>query len=229
MAAPHPLDAPILSSLTGRHSHFAVKRSGAYRYDPDYAVFAAVEDHSVASLAGLAELARLGDVALMDADAPSAGPSLELCSENAGVQMVVAGPPEAKPIDVRIGQLGEDDAGDMLALATLTEPGPFFAKTHCLGEFYGVREKGRLIAMAGERLKPQGFTEISGVCTHPDYQGQGLAAALVGLMVRRISERGETAFLHTYARNTGAIALYQRLGFSLRREVRMLRLTRTRH
>jgi hypothetical protein len=80
--------------------------------------------------------------------------------------------------------------------------------------------------MAGERMKPDGFTEVSGVCTHPDHRGRGYAGALMRLVARRILDRGETPFLHAYASNTGAIALYETLGFTLRREVLMTRLSR---
>jgi predicted GNAT family acetyltransferase len=114
----------------------------------------------------------------------------------------------------------------MLALATLTEPGPFFARTHQLGDFVGVRDGGRLMAMAGERMKPTGFTEVSGVCTHPDGRGRGYAGALTRAVVAKILARGEQPFLHVYAHNTGAIALYEALGFSLRRKMSMTVLTR---
>jgi predicted GNAT family acetyltransferase len=120
----------------------------------------------------------------------------------------------------------------MLALATLTEPGPFFEKTHRLGDFVGVRAGGQLVAMAGERMKPDGFTEVSGVCTHPGHRGRGYAATLMRHVAARILARGETPFLHAYAtthththNNHAAIALYQRLGFALRREILMTRLT----
>src|SRR3546814_5008255 len=91
-------------------------------------------------------------------------------------------------------------------LATLTEPGPFFARTHVLGGFVGVREAGRLVAMAGERLKAPGFTEVSGVCTRPGWRGRGFAAELLGLVARRIAARGETPFLHAYADHNATIA-----------------------
>ncbi|HZW15484.1 MAG TPA: GNAT family N-acetyltransferase, partial [Brevundimonas sp.] len=115
--------------------------------------------------------------------------------------------------------LGESDAAEMLALATLTVPGPFFEKTHRLGDFVGVKVDGRLIAMAGERMKPEGFTEVSGVCTHPDHRGRGYAGALMRVVTGRILERGEQAFLHAYAVNTAAIALYATLGFRVRAPV----------
>jgi hypothetical protein len=107
----------------------------------------------------------------------------------------------------------------MLALATLTKPGPFRRATHKLGRFVGVRDGGRLIAMAGERLQTDDFVEISAVCTHPDYRGQGLGAALLSTVGARIASEGRTPFLHTYADNEGAIALYRRLGFETRRAV----------
>jgi predicted GNAT family acetyltransferase len=107
----------------------------------------------------------------------------------------------------------------MLALATLTRPGPFRARTHTLGRFIGIRDSGRLIAMAGERLKLDGFVEISAVCTHPDYRGRGYGGALMKMVGKRILSEGDTPFLHTYADNTVAIALYRRLGFEVRAEV----------
>ena len=116
----------------------------------------------------------------------------------------------------------EADAPEMLALATLTKPGPFFDKTHRLGDFIGVKRDGRLIAMAGERMKPAGFTEVSGVCTHPDFRGQGLAGGLMRIVTERILARGEQALLHAYADNTGAIALYETLGFSIRSPVSVI-------
>jgi len=100
----------------------------------------------------------------------------------------------------------------MLALATLTRPGPFFDRTHQLGDFLGVRIEGQLVAMAGERMKPLGFTEVSVVCTHPDHRGRGYAGALMRLVAARILDHGETPFLHAYASNRGAIALYETRG-----------------
>jgi predicted GNAT family acetyltransferase len=121
--------------------------------------------------------------------------------------------------DFEIGPLGEEDAPEMLALATLTRPGPFRTRTHTMGRFVGVRENGLLIAMAGERLNVAGFHEISAVCTHPDWRGRGLGAALMRVIGKRMLDEGDTPFLHTYASNTTAVALYRKLGFEVRAEV----------
>jgi predicted GNAT family acetyltransferase len=94
-----------------------------------------------------------------------------------------------------------------------------------MGRFIGVKQDGRLVAMAGERMQPTGFTEVSGVCTHPDARGRGLGGALTRIVASAILARGESPFLHVYATNTGAIGLYEILGFTLRREMTMTVLT----
>jgi predicted GNAT family acetyltransferase len=226
MSSIHPLDRTAWSALNGRHAGFALVRGGARRYHPAYGVFAAVADASDASLADLGALvAEHGDVALLQPDPPSGIPGVVVAAQDAGVQMVAAALTEAPSPGFEMAKLGEEDAAEMLALASLTAPGPFFAKTHRLGDFFGVRQNGRLVAMAGERMKPDGFTEVSGVCTHPDHRGRGYAEALMRRVARRILARGETPFLHAYASNSGAIALYERLGFRLRRELLFTRLT----
>lgn len=227
MASIHPLDHAAWSALTGRQSHLALVEGGARRYEPAYGVFAAVADRSDASLAGLGALvARHGDVALLQADPPTDAPGVVVASQDLGVQMVAERLTPAPPPGFEIMPLTDADGPEMLALATLTRPGPFFERTHQLGDFVGVKHDGRLVAMAGERMKPDGFTEVSGVCTHPDCRGRGYAGAMMRLVAGRILDRGETPFLHAYASNRGAIGLYETLGFSLRREVLMTRLTR---
>ena len=128
--------------------------------------------------------------------------------------------------EFEVTALTEADAAEMRALAHLTRPGPFAERTHQLGEFIGVKLDGRLVAMAGERMRPEGFAEVSGVCTLPEHRGQGYAAGLMRIVARRILERGEIPFLHAYAANTGAIRLYETLGFRLRRPVVLTILTK---
>jgi predicted GNAT family acetyltransferase len=226
VTADHPLDRAVWLALTGAQAGLAITHGNARRFDPAYGVFAAIADRSDASLADLGELVgRYGDVAFLGPDPPTDAPGVEVASQDLGVQMAVRSLTPGPEPRHGVVNLTDADAPAMLELASLTQPGPFFEKTHQLGDFVGIKEDGRLIAMAGERMKPTGFTEVSAICTHPDCRGRGLAAELTRIVVGRIVARGETPFLHAYASNTAAIALYERLGFSIRREVLMTRLT----
>lgn len=140
-------------------------------------------------------------------------------------QMVAAASPGLAD-DFAYDVLGPEDAADMLALATLTEPGPFFAETYRMGRFIGVRKGGRLIAMSGQRMRVPGFTEVSAVCTHPDHRGKGLAGKLMRVIIDRIVREGDAAFLHVYPDNSGAIGLYEALGFRFRAQLTFTTLTR---
>jgi predicted GNAT family acetyltransferase len=217
----HPLDRPVWSALTGeRQAHLALgDLSTALRLHPDYGLFAVAVDDRPESLTALAALnttpAGVGLVETRDV----ALPPVVAFRQAACVQMTTAALTASAAPAVGFEALDETDAPQMLALATLTEPGPFFGKTHRLGDFIGVKQDGRLVAMAGERMKPDGFTEVSGVCTHPDWRGRGYAGGLMRVVADRILSRGETPYLHAYAANTGAIALYEALGFSIRTAV----------
>jgi len=212
----HILDRPIWSAVTDRHAALAEGGSLAMRYEPSIHPFACCRDDGPASLAALAELASPGDTQVfLQADAIVVPQGFATVALAEGVQMIAAKTfPEIT--DDRIEQLGEADAAEMLELATLTRPGPFTMRALALGDFWGIRVDGRLIAMAGERLKVEGMTELSGVCTHPDFRGQGLGRLMTQFAAGKISARGEQPFLHTYATNETAIALYEKLGFRLR-------------
>lgn len=215
----HPLDRPVWSALSGRQATLARQDAPARRFAPEYGPFGAAPDDSPESWAALRRLAGpQGGLYLVEAAAPSAPSGVPLRFEPECWQMVADAPPApAVEPGFAILDLGEQDASEMHALATLTRPGPFSTATHRLGAFVGVREGGRLVAMAGERMKPDGFTEVSAVCTHPDFRGRGYAPALMRIVMARIVARGETPFLHVYASNTGAIRLYETLGFRLRK------------
>lgn len=222
----HPLERPVWSALSGRQALVSVAQGAAVRFSPDYGIFAAVTDTPEASLADLGALiAATGEVALVEAAAPPPVPGTRVASQALCWQMVmdrlVPGPQPA----FEIVALGETDAAEMLDLATLTKPGPFLRRTHQLGRFIGVKQDGALIAMAGERMQPEGYTEVSGVCTLPGHRGRGYAAALMRQVAEGILARGETPFLHAYASNTGAIGLYETLGFRFSRELVMTSLT----
>lgn len=195
MSTAHPLDRPAWCALTSRQASLSLGDGRALRFDPDYAAFAAAADLSMDSQAALTGLIGEGRVFLMEAgeDPAPTPPGAEQVLTADCVQMTADALTPGGAAGFDILDLADADGSEMLALATLTEPGPFFARTHQLGDFVGVRQDGRLVAMAGERQKMEGFTEVSGVCTHPDWRGRGYARALMRVVAGRILDRGETA------------------------------------
>lgn len=219
------LDRPVWHALTGRQASLAVGDDRAWRFDPACGPFAAARDGSDESLAALAGLCGEGEIWLAETAPVTPPPGMSIVRRAECLQMVAesltpgAGDPPFVP-------LGDADADEMLALATLTVPGPFLPRTNRLGGFVGIRERGRLVAMAGERMKPGRFTEISGVCTHPDHRGRGYAGFLMRVVAATILARGEVPILHSYASNVGANALYESLGFRTHQSIELTVLTR---
>ncbi|MFI0723054.1 GNAT family N-acetyltransferase [Streptomyces sp. NPDC021224] len=213
----HPLDNPVWAALTGPQAALAVTAGSAARFHPEVSPFVAVADpDDPRGWADLAALVGAGNAfALTGADALPGG--WEPGSAGQGVQMV--GSSVTALTDDEAERLGPADVPEMLELVARTRPGPFAARTVEMGAYYGIRREGRLVAMAGERMRPPGWTEISAVCTDPEHQGQGLASRLVLHTAAGVAARGDTPFLHAAAVNTGAIRLYESLGFSRRRDV----------
>ncbi|HST81235.1 MAG TPA: GNAT family N-acetyltransferase [Kineosporiaceae bacterium] len=217
--AEHPLDSPVWSSLTGPHAHLAESSARARRYSPDVAAFGALhpdlDDDSWAELSAL--VGRGGEVTL--AGPPGAGErrptGWQVMRQQPTVQMIATEALVSRP-DPEAVRLGAEDVADILDLVRRTESGPFLPRTHRMGTYLGFRSHGRLIAMAGERLHPPGWTEISAVCTDPDYRGKGLAERLIRAVAEGIRQRDENPFLHAAAHNATAIRLYERIGFTVR-------------
>lgn len=211
---------PVYAALTGPHASFAEVRGNARRYPSAIAPFLALPDEPTSQdWSDAAVLVGSGKTAALMRPALTVPDSFKVDLEIDLVQFVApASLPAADPEAV---VLGADDVPEMLALVALTDPGPFRSRTIELGTYVGVRRDGELIAMAGTRFALPGYTEISAVCTHPSYQGQGLASRLIRAVAAHITAAGQTPFLHTGGGNTNAIRLYKGLGFELSNEMKV--------
>jgi len=218
----HPLDNVIWQALTTRQAAFAEICDNARRFNRDVTSLCAFDAPSDTGYDALARLVRDRGTAAVFLERPYEGragwefvggaPLLEMVCENgSGVGAVSS--------DVKLQELGTTDSTDMMELTSLTKPGPFGTRTHELGYYVGIRNKGKLVAMAGERLKVPGYTEVSAVCTHPNHLGKGYAQVLTSEVMRRIRERGEKPFLHVRTANTRAVQIYEKLGFRTRVEL----------
>jgi ribosomal protein S18 acetylase RimI-like enzyme len=212
------LDNAVWHSLAGAHQSFAEREGMAARYDPDVSLFGALGDETDDAWLDLEQVVGASGVAvLFRAEIPPLPKAWTRLDGGRGHQMVLD---ELVAVEVPAARdLGAGDVGEMLALVELTRPGPFALRTVELGDYVGVFDGDRLVAMAGQRLAPPGFREVSAVCTHPDFRGRGLAAGLTALVAQRILERGERPFLHHAADNDAARRVYEAIGFRFRRQV----------
>jgi ribosomal protein S18 acetylase RimI-like enzyme len=209
------LDNPIWNALATAQAHLAERAGDAARFPPSVTALGGLRVATGEAFAALASLLAPGEVCGVLLDEPLPVPAgLALVDDPAVLQMVHDG--AAPDAGGDFEALGPADAAEMVALAEATRPGPFGLRTHELG-FLGVRDGGRLIAMAGQRMRLPGLVEVSGICTDPAHLGRGHAARLTAAQVARIHAEGARAFLHVKADNARAIGLYERLGFRARR------------
>jgi ribosomal protein S18 acetylase RimI-like enzyme len=216
MVTAHPLDNPAMAALLGPQAHLAERHGVALRYPADVSPFIALPDQPGADAwADLAKLTSPAGIVATAGVAAEPGPGWHVVMRIDGVQLVADNAVGAHDADAV--PLGPADVPEMLDLAARTRPGPFLPRTIEFGGYLGIRRDGVLAAMAGERLRPPGWTEISAVCTAPEFRGQGLATRLTLAVTAAIRDRGDTPFLHAAAENVSAIRLYSALGFGLRR------------
>lgn len=220
------LDNPIWAALGTRQAHFAVGGGAARRFPADMGPFLAIEAAGPEAVAAMGRLAAPGEVLNLAGVVPDAPEGWAVEVDAAVAQMVCERRAGAEVDHGEVVALGEGDVPAMLALTGLVYPGYFRRRTIAMGTYLGVRREGALVAMAGQRFCLDGYREISGVCTHPTARGQGLASRLVGRLVEATFAEGLVPFLHVDAANAGARAAYEKLGFVVRRDLRLLRVRR---
>ncbi len=228
MTGGHPLDDVAWSALTGPQAGLARAAAGgrALGYRDGIAPFCGVGVLDREGWDALAELVGPGGTAVLlrGEVPPTPAGWTELVREPA--TQLVAQRPVGRSGEDGVVELGDADSPEMVRLAAETEPGPFGPTSHLAGRWFGVRREGRLVAMAGERIRPPGWGEVSGVCVAAEARGAGLGALVTRAAAGAIEERGDRAMLHTRLGNDGADRLYQRLGFTVRRQVAVVVLRR---
>ena len=221
----HLFTDPVRQSLATRHRHFAIGDGDALRYPADVAPFATCPPHKTA-MQQLSSLLAPGESVWIFANGHLSIAGLDFERTLDCFQMVLPSNVAVQDVCAQIVPLDETHASEMIALTNIAFPGFFRARTCQMGSYFGVRNSdGALIAMAGERLMLDRYPEISGVCTHPDHRGRGLAAALIARLVDEHRRRGLVSWLHVSCSNQRAIELYQRFGFEIARKVPLLLVT----
>jgi len=212
------LDRITWHTLSGPHAKFATGTEDARRYAPGFSPIVGFASAEHPNFTALADFCEPGEHFYCDGWSGPAPAGWQVDAESTMFKMVWEGAMPAADEAPEAIRLGSEHVSQALELAALTQPGPFGPRTIELGEYFGCFEGPRLVAMAGERMCAGAMREISGVCTHPDFQGRGLARRLMFKLIRRQMQRGETPFLHVMRSNTGAHGLYERMGFRDYRE-----------
>ncbi|WP_158941947.1 GNAT family N-acetyltransferase [Granulicella sp. S190] len=216
---------PVWSALHTKHRRFSVCAGEACRYPADVTPFVAVSSASAEALVQLHSLLVPGESVWIVGESFPQVPELVFERKLEVLQMVLPAEvavPEAK---VEIVPLPNEEAPDMVALTDIAFPGFFRSRTCEMGSYFGIRAGGQLIAMGGERLTLDGYPEVSGICTHPDYRGRGYAESLIWHLARMHRQQGVISWLHVSATNDRAIELYRRMGFVEVRRVMLHRIT----
>lgn len=221
------LDHPIWSALTTSHMGFALTAGSARRYPEQIGPFAAIAENSEHGFDDLLSMlppqVRIAMFTLNPVSPPQA---LSLQMAATCFQMIAHAPIITAEADHEIFALSGKDVPEMMDLVGRTKPGPFAVRTHELGAYLGIRDHGKLVAMAGERMRVGKYIEVSAVCVDPEYRGRGYGKRLIGTLSANMRRRGEIPFLHVFTDNEAAIALYETLGFKMRRQLHVTAMVR---
>ncbi|THF52788.1 GNAT family N-acetyltransferase [Flavobacterium supellecticarium] len=219
----YKLDNPVYYSLTETHQPFALELDGILYYHPDFGPFGGFIP-PLSTEKGVAHYARLTDNFFIVGEKPSYDHTVNLVKELVCDQMVLSQPIALVP-EHEIVTLGGAQKEALLALVNLVQPGYFKTRTPEMGNYYGIFKEGVLVAVTGERMKMEHYTEISAVVTHPEHTGKGYASQLVAHAAHRIFLENKTPYLHVASSNTRAIAVYEKLRFKTRRKISFWNLT----
>ena len=219
----HILDNMIWNAITTGNSNIALVDGDAGFYQPDIAPFAALKEPTAINLTKLYDSTAAGRklaVSFLN-DMPLNENQWKLLHRLDCCQMVYENPVASFTTNAnpKIVQLTDEHIPAMLELTALTKPGPFLQRTILFGNYFGIFIDGKLVAMAGQRMHPVPYLEVSAVCTHPDFRGKGYAKALMLHVMKLILDNGFTPFLHVLTSNTGAIQLYESIGYRIRRQI----------
>lgn len=220
------LDNIVWHSLSGPHSRYSLGTRTARRYAPGFSPILGFADQHQPDFAALAGICPAGEHLYCGGLTGAVPPGWQIEAEGMMNLMVWNGDPPVADRAPSAVRLGPNHLPQILELVARTQPGPFAERTIELGEYFGVFAGERLVAMAGERFAAGALREISGVCTHPDFQGRGLARHLIQTLVRRELSRKETPFLHVRQDNVRALRVYEQMGFRHHQERRLLVVSR---
>ncbi len=212
------LDNPAWSALTSEHREFAVGGGLAKRYRPDIVSFTAFAEPSEEAAASLDPFLTAGEQFFIIGELPPLPAGWEVKNDLVCLQMVygsTAGIPGSSDIQL----LEEQHAREMYDLVQLVQPGYYLLNTHRMGRYYGIRQEGQLVAIAGERMRTDRFSELSAICTHPGFTGRKYAQQLIAHLVNSNLADGKIPFLHVSEKNERAIGLYEHMGFATRRKI----------
>lgn len=214
------LDNPVWEALSSKQSHFNTGNEILKYFPADIAPFIAIQRWDEKWLKILSDqIPSQRSFSILTAQKPVLPPSLEISFTTPLYQMYC---PLLKPVadpGIIIHRLTDDDIPKMLELTAITKPGPFYKRTIDFGNYIGIFDNGKLVAMAGDRLSINGYTEISAICTHPDHLGKRYASYLITHACERIIQDGNTPFLHVRTDNLRAIEGYKKMGFTIRADI----------